>query len=1039
MKTSLELVDKEHIDLFQGLPNPFPGLRPFSIEESHLFFGREGQNDEVLMKLARNKFTAIIGASGSGKSSFMFCGVIPILYGGFLANAQSNWDVIVTRPGAGPIDNLADALICKNPDFIVSDTDDKQIRKTIVSTLLRSSSLGIVEAVKQLGLTRNQNVLLIVDQFEELFRFKKGEDFSKGMNESLAFVNLLLEAVQSSEVPIYVAITMRSEFIGDCAQFPDLTKFINDSHYLIPQMVREQKRLAIEGPVAVGGGAISSRLVQQLLNDLGDNPDQLPILQHALMRTWNYWQENKDSTSFIDVSHYQAIGGMEGALSQHADEAYDELNDSEKDVCASMFKALTEKGMDSQGVRRPTKISVIAAISNANVDVVISVVNHFRKEGRSLLMPSPSVELTKDTIVDISHESLMRIWTRLKKWVEEESESVQMYQRLSEGASMYQIGKSGLWRPPDLHLGLNWFDKSKPTLVWAQRYDNAFERTIVFLNSSQEQYDEELRIKELMQKKVLKRARTVALVLGIAAIISLGFLVYSYVQKQEAMKQKAIAESNEEEAITQKQEADRQKNIAFSSEKKALEQKEIANGQRLIAEEQTGIANNQRTLAEKNAIEADRQKNIAVTSEKEAVFQKKVADEQRGLAEQNADKAYRLRLLSIAQSMAVKSAQMDEDTMRKALLAQQAYKYHTKNGGKQHNHDIYDGLYYALKTLKPNDYNSLKGHRDAVRSIVYSNDGKTIYTSGSDGKVLQWNKAEGVEKPVLLMQNTSLNRAMEISLDNKFIAIAGDQSSIKIIKLSETTSLSIKLNGHKGIVLGFSFAPNGNLISFATDSTVMAWDITTMKFEVLYKAKTKVKSIAVNKTNGVVAVGLDIGQVVLIQNTQVSVLADYPGKSVHSLAFSNNGNWLAMGDQHGMVHIWDVNTKKHMQALPGQKARINDLEFSKDDRFMASASFDASVRVYEMDELNEQPLVLKDHNYWVWSLAFSPDGNTLIAGCVDNLVRIWPTNTASMSSQICSNLKRNMSKKEWQRYAAKDIPYESTCPELSSGEAIKED
>src|SRR4030095_2020983 len=100
--------------------------------------------------------------------------------------------------------------------------------------------------------------------------------------------NLLLEAVRSKD-NIYVAITMRSDFIGECAQFPELTKLINDSHYLIPQMTREQKRAAIAGPVAVGGATVAPRLVQQLLNDLGDNTDQLPILQHALMRTWSFW------------------------------------------------------------------------------------------------------------------------------------------------------------------------------------------------------------------------------------------------------------------------------------------------------------------------------------------------------------------------------------------------------------------------------------------------------------------------------------------------------------------------------------------------------------------------------------------------------------------------------------------------------------------------------------------------------------------------------------------------------------------------------
>ncbi len=138
--------------------------------------------------------------------------------------------------------------------------------------------------------------------------------------------NLLTNAIEQTDLPIYIIMTMRSDFIGDCAKFPHFTSLINDSHYLIPQMTRDQKRTAILGPVAVGGGNMTSRLVQQLLNDLGDNTDQLPILQHALMRTWDYWTKHETENNPIDIFHYEAIGGMEEALSQHANEAYAELD-----------------------------------------------------------------------------------------------------------------------------------------------------------------------------------------------------------------------------------------------------------------------------------------------------------------------------------------------------------------------------------------------------------------------------------------------------------------------------------------------------------------------------------------------------------------------------------------------------------------------------------------------------------------------------------------------------------------------------------------
>ncbi|MDH5603404.1 MAG: High-affnity carbon uptake protein Hat/HatR, partial [Cyclobacteriaceae bacterium] len=188
--------------------NPFPGLRPFKIEESHLFFGREGQSDEVLLKLSENRFVGIIGPSGSGKSSFVYCGVLPILYGGFLTEVSADWEVIVMRPGAGPIDNLADALLMADASYRQAETEERKLKRTIISTLLRSSSLGLVEAIQQFKRTTKKNYLILVDQFEELFRFKESRD-AGALDETLAFINLILEAVNYPDTPIYSALTMR--------------------------------------------------------------------------------------------------------------------------------------------------------------------------------------------------------------------------------------------------------------------------------------------------------------------------------------------------------------------------------------------------------------------------------------------------------------------------------------------------------------------------------------------------------------------------------------------------------------------------------------------------------------------------------------------------------------------------------------------------------------------------------------------------------------------------------------------------------------
>ncbi|HLF36125.1 MAG TPA: hypothetical protein VI583_17910, partial [Cyclobacteriaceae bacterium] len=255
------------------LINPFPGLRPFGFEENHLFFGREGQCDDILEKLSSNRFIAVIGASGSGKSSLMFCGLMPVLYGGFLGPAGSEWLIMTTRPGNTPIENLAESILRASPDSGYQSPEERETDKLITNILLRSSSFGLVDALKPIVKNRKKpvNVLLLIDQFEELFRYMKSGPDSNTANTASAFVHLILKSIRQTELPVYIALTMRSDFIGECSQFPDLTHVINRSHYLIPQMTRDQQRMAIEGPIAVGGGKITKRLVQQLLNDVGNN------------------------------------------------------------------------------------------------------------------------------------------------------------------------------------------------------------------------------------------------------------------------------------------------------------------------------------------------------------------------------------------------------------------------------------------------------------------------------------------------------------------------------------------------------------------------------------------------------------------------------------------------------------------------------------------------------------------------------------------------------------------------------------------------
>jgi WD40 repeat protein/energy-coupling factor transporter ATP-binding protein EcfA2 len=1038
-----------HINTINRVSNPFPGLRPFKIEESHLFFGREGQCDEVLLKLSKNKFIGIIGPSGSGKSSFIYCGVIPILYGGFLSDKSTNWQVLVTRPGISPIDNLAEAILQSTQANQPISEENKRIKKTIYSTLLRSSSLGLVEAIEQIRKNSDTNYLILVDQFEELFRLK-GANNASASNDGLAFVNLLLESVRSDK-PIYVAITMRSDFIGECAQYPELTRKINDSNYLIPQLTREQKRKAIEGPVAVGGGQISPRLTQQLLNDLGDNPDQLPILQHALMRTWSYWTNFRDQTSEpLDLKHYEAIGTMSEALSQHANEAYDELDERQKVICEYLFKTITEKRGENYGIRRPTRLKEIAAIANASEEEVIAVIDRFREPSRSLLTPAHHVTITSQTIIDISHESLMRIWIRLKKWVNDEADAVQMYMRLAEAASMHQVGKAGLWRPPDLQLALNWNTKHKPTLVWGQRYHHAYERTMTFLDYSRIAFEEEQRAKEREQKLKLKKARNAALILGTGIILCLLLLVYAFMMQAEAEAQRILAQE-------EKKEADAQRTLAEQNAEAAREAEKIADEKRLEAERATRAAieakeaeEQQRAQAEKARMEAIRNAELAKQNANEAklnaeraLANEKIANEQKLIAVRNAEEALRQRYIAQAKAMAVKSRELN-DPEQEALIAQQAYNFNITHKGYVHDNDIYNGLYAALKKIDHPLTLSLVAHeRGAARDLVTRVETNTIYSVGSDGRIIQWKETNNQWKSEILVSKKNYQYySIDISPDGKWIAVGGLATIEKVnyVELYDLQDLKKvkRIEGFSVNIEDISFTPDSKGF-YARDNagrSIKFSDLTSVK-EII-KPSTKINAITLHPNGTALAGAGDDGSVYLwdIQNQYAEQEIKHVGDHVMSIAFSPNGEKIILGDNTGVVKIINPTNHTIEHTLTGHSSSIEKIQFNHQRSFMATASKDKTVRLWNTSRWQEQPIILSDHRDWIWGVTFTPDDQQLMA-CIqsstetvkgiEHTIRTWPTQTKMMSDILCEHVSRNISKQEWEIFVGEDLPYELTC------------
>lgn len=482
--------------------NPFPGLRSFQEDEDYLFFGREGQVTELLKRLRNQHFLAVVGTSGSGKSSLIRAGLIPALHRGALVSAGSKWEILYARPGGAPMENLARSL--EQSDLYESSNE---LFPRLLACLSRSR-LGLVDAIGQAKTERDTNILLIVDQFEEVFRYRRKDEESRV--KAADFVAGLLEASKRSQRRIYVIVTMRSDYLGDCAVFPGMAEAVNRGEYLIPRLSREELRDAIVNPIRVAGGSISNRLVQKLLNRVSDNHDQLPLLQHALMRTWEAWEQGHSDDDPVDLEHFQEAGEIEFAISKHADEVLAFLPVHQQPIAERLFKALTELGNDRREIRRPTRLEDLHRTIDCKEDDLLAVIDAFRDKSCAFITPTQGMTIYRDTYIDISHESLMRVWSTLREWVHQEYQSARTYRRLAETATLHAEGKSGLYRDPDLQVAVSWRDKNPTNAAWASRYHEAYQLALDFLNQSQEEQKRESEQQEIARRKELEQSRALA-------------------------------------------------------------------------------------------------------------------------------------------------------------------------------------------------------------------------------------------------------------------------------------------------------------------------------------------------------------------------------------------------------------------------------------------------------------------------------------------------------------------------------------------------
>lgn len=483
----------------QAINRPYPGLRPFEPWESSIFFGRESHTDLLLEILDREHVLVVTGPSGSGKSSLIRAGLVPALPLGTIGRGVG-WRVAMMKPGDRPVRRLAQALLepeafgvelLQRPEPGGENNEPLRSLAHVQAELTRGprSLVDLVADVRAHSTNRDFDLLLLVDQFEEIFTYEKAGE--RDVNEADQFVNLLLQAAADKAAGIYVVMTMRTDFLGQCTRFLELPNVINHAGFLTPRLSRDELAKAVSGPARVFGGDLDADLTGELVNAGHDDPDQLPVLQHALARMWDLRTAAGDVHPRLTLQDLHAVGGIDAALSRHADEVLDGLSraDASGQVLLYvqwLFRCISERRSAEAGgqlVRRPTMLRSISDSSGIAWELFVPILQSFAQPQVSFLTypgQPGAPEQGEETVVDISHEALLRQWGQLKTWVAAEVKAAERYRELQRRTSL-QGGS--LLTGPDLSFASEWFraglgflgpegsgNWSIPTMGWASRY-----------------------------------------------------------------------------------------------------------------------------------------------------------------------------------------------------------------------------------------------------------------------------------------------------------------------------------------------------------------------------------------------------------------------------------------------------------------------------------------------------------------------------------------------------------------------------------------
>jgi WD40 repeat protein/transcriptional regulator with XRE-family HTH domain len=991
---------------------PYKGLNYFDEADADLFVGREALTAELVERVhclasnsqpAQERFLAIVGASGSGKSSLARAGLVPALHWNQIS---ADWDIYVFTPTAHPLESLAVGLAW--------EAEAVSVTGTLIDDLAGDSRSLQIYANHRLQTENNSHLLLVVDQFEELFALCRSEE------ERVSFIDNLLSASSQPEGPVIVVITLRADFYAHCANYDQLRAALARNQEYIGAMSAEELRRAIEEPAQRGRWEFESGLVDLLLHDVGADvghtpePGALPLLSHAMLETW---QRRRGRT--MTLSGYASSGGVRGAIAETAEAVFsDQFTNQQQSIARRIFLRLTELGDEPSTADTRRRATFKELILRPEETETTQAVLKALADARLITTSQDSVE--------VAHEALIREWPTLRGWLEENRESLRLHRHLTEAAQEW----ISLKREPDvLYRGA----RLAQVREWASAHENemnALEREFLF--ASIDASEREAAERELQRQRELEAARKLAeaekhraeqqtrtagqlrrramyligvLALAVIAALTAGiFANRNGINLTRSEAQRLAAEANNLML------SNGDPNLIALLSIRSLNTQYTLYGDAILADITTleppprelrghkgavnGIAFSPdgRYLAtgssDKTALLWDLASGETVqvfSGHTDEVGEVVFSPDGKYLATTSMDRTARLWDVASGETVQTFSGQPSG-------LVSVAFSPNGKSivtdGFVDHNGRLWDVA--TGQTL-----HILRGHSAPVVRVAYSPDGKYVLTGGIDKTARLWDAVTGDEVQVFMMPSDT--ESVTFSPDGKTVAIGNSDHVARLWDIT-TGQMMGELSGHQGLVMAIRFSPDGRtLLTGSADRTARLWDLATGQTTRIFGGHAaSVQSVTFSPDGRLVATASydGIARVWNLQTSPIGIQFIGTSGEVYQASFSPDGEQVVTASQDGDARIWNTATGQTVLTLAGQTSNeeVRSAIFSPDGRMVLIASRDGTAKLWDASS-GEELRRFEGHTNWVGQAVFSPGGKYVVTTSYDGTARVWDAQT----------------------------------------------